>query len=57
MARMETMILEVEPRAMMRLKELVADPDVQEFPEAKEGGILKLLEIRNLITVLLRDVG
>lgn len=42
-----------------RLAGLVADPDVQNWPEKVDGGFMKLLEMRNLLTELLRtpDVG
>lgn len=37
---------------MKRLQELIADKQVQNFPETTGEGIMKLLEIRNLITAL-----
>ena len=40
------MILEVEPRAMMRLKELVADPDVQETARASGANLSRSTDRR-----------
>jgi hypothetical protein len=37
-----------------RIAGLVADPDVQNWPEKVDGGFMKLLEIRNLLTELSR---
>lgn len=36
------------------LAQLIADPDVQNWPEKVDGGFMKLLEIRNLLTELLQ---
>lgn len=36
-----------------RLRELVMDPAVQNWPETVDGGFMKLLEIRNLLTAAL----
>src|ERR1700722_8139139 len=37
---------------LKRLQELVTDDEVQNFPETHEGGLTKLLEMRNYITQL-----
>lgn len=41
-----------DEKQLARLRELIADKELQHFPEKTGAGIMKLLEVRNLVTQL-----